>query len=1026
MTIAEYFIKNRVISWLITAIFAFGGLAAYLDLGQLEDPAYTIKDAVVVTTYPGASSQQVEEEVTYKLEMAIQQLSYIDKITSISSAGLSQITVSMKKKYNAETLPQIWDELRRKVNDISPSLPPGAGQPLVNDDFGDVYGVLMAITGEGYSYKELNDYIDFIKREIEVVDGVGKVSLAGVQKEQVFVEISYKKLSALGIAPNTIYSLLNEQNLVSPAGSVRHGDEYIRIYSTGEFTNVSELENLIIAGAGSDKLVYLRDVAGIYRGYEEIPNNIYNFNGKQTIALGISFADGVNVVDIGQAVRQRMDELEYTKPLGIDVTYIYDQPSAVATSVKGFILNLIAAVVIVVVVLLFFMGIKSGVLIGLILALTVFGSFIFMKQMGIDLQRISLGALIIALGMLVDNAIVVVEGILIGVQKGRTKLQAAVEIVEQTKWPLLGATVIAVTAFAPIGLSDDSTGEFAGSLFWVLLISLMMSWFTAITLTPFFADLFFKEQKQKSEGDASSEDPYKGAVFTLYKKALDVCMRFKWMTIASMVLMLVLAVVGFGSVRQAFFPPATTPIFLVDVWLPQGSDIRYTHQVVSDMEQWVLAQPEVKQVTSSTGKGALRFMLTYTPEKSYPSYAQLLINTNTSEDLRPMMARLRESFAQSFPQALIKLRNLEIGPSPAGKIEARFTGSDPSVLRNLGEQAKQIFREEPSAANIRDDWRQRSKLIRPIFDESLARRAGISRSELDDTLNMSFSGRTVGLYRDGTDMLPIVVRLPDDERVDITNYESLQIWSPTLQQYIPIQQVAPEYQLVWEDPIIQRRDRKRTITVIADHDILGDETAAQVFSRVRSKVEAIALPKGYFLEWGGEYEASRDASTALFGSLPMGFLSMFLITVFLFNSFKKPLVIWCCVPLALIGITFGLLLLDAAFGFMALLGALSLVGMLLKNGIVLLDQINLELKSGIEPYKAVFISGVSRVRPVAMAAITTILGMLPLLGDAFFVDMAVTIMFGLGFATVLTLLVVPVLFMVFHGIKYRPLSELYT
>ncbi|GAA5214574.1 efflux RND transporter permease subunit [Corallincola platygyrae] len=1025
MTIAEYSIKNKVISWLLTLIFALGGMGAYLGLGQLEDPEYTIKDAVVVTAYPGASPQQVEEEVTYKLEMAIQQLSYVDEITSISTAGLSQITVTMQNKYDKHALPQIWDELRRKVGDIAPQLPPGAGTPLVNDDFGDVYGVMLAVTGEGYTYKELSNYVDFLKREIEVVPGVGKVSLAGVQDEQVFVEISYKKLSALGIAPDTIFNLLNAQNLVAPAGSVKHEDEYIRIHSTGEFTNVKELEDLIIAGAGSDKLVYLRDVATVYRGYEEIPSNIYNFNGQQAISIGISFASGVNVVDVGRAVKARMDELDYTKPLGMEVSYIYDQPGSVAVSVKGFILNLVAAVAIVVIVLLFFMGVKSGVLIGLILALTVFGSFIFMKQMAIDLQRISLGALIIALGMLVDNAIVVVEGILIGVQKGKTKLQAAVEIVEQTKWPLLGATVIAIVAFAPIGLSEDSTGEFAGSLFWVLMISLLMSWFTAITLTPFFADMFFKEAEPKAEGESEEEtDPYKGAVFTIYKKLLDTCMKFKWVTIGVLVVCLAVAIVGFGKVRQAFFPPATTPIFLVDVWLPQGSDIRYTHEIASEMEMWALEQDEVKQVTVTTGQGAQRFMLTYEPEKSYSAYAQILVNTNTSEELRPMMKKLREEFAVKYPQVMLKLRNLEIGPSPAGKIEARFIGADPEVLRSLGEQAKQILREDPVATNIRDDWRQRSKLIRPVFDESLARRAGVSRSDLDNTLNMSFAGRSVGLYRDGTDLLPIVARLPDEERVDITNYESLQIWSPTLQQYIPIQQVAPQYQLVWEDPIIQRKDRKRTLTVIADHDLLGHQTAAQVFERVRGPIEAIELPPGYYLEWGGEYEASTDASVAVFGSLPMGFLIMFLITVFLFNSFKKPLVIWCCVPLAIIGITFGLLALDAAFGFMALLGALSLVGMLLKNGIVLLDQINLELNSGVEPYKAVFMSGVSRVRPVSMAAITTILGMLPLLGDAFFVDMAVTIMFGLGFATVLTLLVVPVLFVVFHGYKYRPLNEL--
>ncbi|MBW8191736.1 efflux RND transporter permease subunit [Neiella marina] len=1022
MSIAEYFVKNRIISWLVTLILGLGGAAAFTGLGQLEDPEYTIKDAVVVTSYPGASPQQVEEEVTYKLELAITQLSYIDEITSISTAGLSQITVTMQNRYDKHDLPQIWDELRRKVGDVAAQLPPGASTPLVNDDFGDVFGMLLAFTGKGYSYKELNDYVDFVKRELEVIPGVGKINLAGVLSEQVFIEISYKKLSALGISPDTIYALLNQQNAVAPAGAFRHGDEYVRIYSTGEFMDVAELENLIIAGAGSDKLVYLRDVADVYRGYEEVPSNLYNFNNQQAITMGISFASGVNVVDVGKVVRDRMAELEYTKPLGMEIVPIYDQPGSVEVSVQGFILNLVAAVVIVVVVLLFFMGVKSGLLIGLILALTCIGSFIFMAQMAIDLQRISLGALIIALGMLVDNAIVVVEGILIGMQRGMSKVKAAAAIVKQTMWPLLGATVIAIVAFAPIGLSQDSTGEFAGSLFWVLLISLMMSWFTAISITPFFADLFFKEEKH--DPDAELEDPYKGIVFVMYKKLLDTAMRFKWATIGICIALLVTSLYGFTKVRQAFFPPATTPIFLADVWLPQGSDIRYTSEVVDEMEKWVLEQEEVKQVTTTIGAGAQRFMLTYEPEKTYPAYAQLLVNVNAPEQMHPMMKKLRDTFAEDFPQAQIKLRNLEIGPSPAGKIEARFTGPDPDVLRGLSEQAKQILRDDPVATNIRDDWRERSKLIRPVYDESLGRRAGVSRSDLDQTLEMSYSGATVGLYRDGTDLLPIVVRLPEDERADSASYDGLQVWSPVQSQYIPIQQIAPNYDLAWEDGVIQRIDRKRTLTVIADHDVLGIETAAQVFERVRPAIEAIPLPKGYSLEWGGEYEASNDASVAVFGSLPGGLLIMFLITIFLFNSVKQPLVIWCCVPMAVIGITFGLLLLDAAFGFMALLGALSLIGMLLKNGIVLLDQINLEIKEGKEPYQAVFDSGVSRVRPVSMAAITTVLGMIPLLGDAFFVDMAVTIMFGLGFATVLTLVVVPVLYVVFHGYKYRPLSSM--
>ncbi len=502
--VAAYFIRNKVISWMVSLIFLIGGVLAFFGLGRLEDPAFTIKDAMVVTSYPGATPQQVEEEVTYPIEKAIQQLTYVDEINSISSRGLSQITVTMKNNYGPDDLPQIWDELRRKVNDVKGSLPPGVNEPSVIDDFGDVYGVLFALTGEGYNYKELLDYVDYLRRELELVDGVSKVSVTGDQQEQVFIEISIKRISALGIAPSTIFNLLQTQNIVSNAGATRIGDEYIRIQPTGEFTDVSELGDLILTEGGAQGLIFLKDVAEIKRGFIEVPSNIITYNGDTALNVGISFASGVNVVEVGDRLYRRLAELKYQQPVGIEINEVYSQPKEVDKSVRGFVVSLGQAVAIVIVVLLFFMGLRSGLLIGLILLLTVLGTFIFMQYMAIDLQRISLGALVIALGMLVDNAIVVVEGILIGTQKGRTRLQAATDIVTQTKWPLLGATVIAVTAFAPIGLSEDSTGEYCGTLFSVLLISLMLSWFTAISLTPFFADLFFRGMKVK-EGEEGND-----------------------------------------------------------------------------------------------------------------------------------------------------------------------------------------------------------------------------------------------------------------------------------------------------------------------------------------------------------------------------------------------------------------------------------------------------------------------------------------------------------------------------------------
>ncbi|HCV04942.1 MAG TPA: MFS transporter, partial [Pseudoalteromonas sp.] len=617
MSFAALAIERKVVSWMFALFLLIGGTVAYFGLGQLEDPEFTLKKAMVITLYPGASPQQVEEEVTFPIENAIQQLPYVDYVTSISSPGKSQITVEMKSNYRKQDLRQIWDELRRKINDQAASMPSGVYPSKIMDDFGDVYGVMYAVTGDGYSYDELKDYVDYLKRELVLVDGVSKVTVGGEQQAQVMVEISTRKLAQLGISPNRIYQLLQTQNSVSNAGKVRVGDESIRLHPTGEFKDVKELENLLISKPGENELIYLGDVAKVFREYAEVPNNIIRYNQQQALLVGVSFSTGVNVVDVGANIDAHLASLEYQRPHGMEINSVYNQPAEVEKSVSGFIISLLEAVAIVIIVLLVFMGFKSGVLIGVILLLTVLGTFIFMKLFAIDLQRISLGALIIALGMLVDNAIVVTEGILINLKRGQTKLQAATNIVDQTKWPLLGATVIAITAFAPIGLSSDASGEFAGSLFWVLFISLLLSWITAITLTPFFADLMFKQATEKQPHH--DEDPYQGVIFNVYKGVLHAAMRYRKTTLLLMVIMLVSAVFGFKFIKQSFFPASNTPMFYVDYWHTQGADIHTTMDGVAKLEKFLQADPLVEEVTTTVGQGAPRFMLTYAPEKSYPA-----------------------------------------------------------------------------------------------------------------------------------------------------------------------------------------------------------------------------------------------------------------------------------------------------------------------------------------------------------------------------------------------------------------------
>ncbi|HCE1825570.1 TPA: multidrug efflux RND transporter permease subunit VmeV [Vibrio parahaemolyticus] len=1015
MNIAEYSIKNKVISWLFIVILAIGGVTSFLELGRLEDPAFTIKDAVIVATYPGATSKEVEEELTYPLEKEIRKLPYIDRITSTSSNGMSQIMVSMKMDYGPDELPQIWDEMRRKINDLQPTLPQGVQSLQIIDDFGDVYGVMLMLTGDDYDYVELKRYADHLRREIELVDGVGKVDIAGDQQEMLFVEISLDRLASLNLDMNVVSGLLNQQNNVVSAGEVMVNGESLVIRPSGTLNTVQALENLIIHGRDTGNLIRLKDVATITRSIQEKPGNMILFNGKKAINIGISFASGVNVVEVGERLNAELSSLESIKPAGLDMSYFYNQAQEVDDSVKAFVISLAEAVAIVIIVLLFTMGLRSGVIIGVVLLLTVFGTFILMNYNNIELHRISLGALIIALGMLVDNAIVVVEGILVGLKKGRTKVQAAVDIVKQTQWPLLGATVIAITAFAPIGLSQDATGEFMGSLFWVLCFSLFLSWVTAITLTPFLADLLLKEEEKDTNGE--DEDPYKGWLFVVFGALLKFSLRFRWMTVAAMVALLVGAVIAFGNVKQQFFPPSNTPMFYVDMWMPEGTDIRQTIKQAEKVESYIRQQDDIDFVSVSIGQGLQRFALTYQPEKSYEAYAQFQVRTTDRDNMFKLLHKLDDNLAKTFDEPTFQFKLMEFGPSPASKIEARITGPDPKVLRELAVQVEDILHTEPGARNIRHDWRERTKELVPVFNESKARRLGISKEDLSSTLQMAFGGSTFGVLRDGTHTLPIMMRLPETERVDFESLQNVKIWSPSLQTYIPVDQIIDGVELDWSEPLIQRRDRKRTLTVLADHDVLSDDTAASLFARVQPKVMALHIPEGYEITWGGEYESSKDAQEGLFGSLPMGYLLMFIITILLFNSIKKPLVIWFTVPLSIIGVAFGLLTTNMPFSFTAFLGLLSLSGMILKNGIVLLDQINLELESGKDPYLAIVDSAISRVRPVSMAALTTILGMIPLVFDAFFGSMAITIMAGLGFATVLTLIVVPVMFAILFRIK---------
>jgi multidrug efflux pump subunit AcrB len=1010
VNIAEFCLKQRTVTVVLTMALFVAGLVSYQRMSRLEDPEFTIKDALVITPYPGASAAEVEEEVTDRIEKAAQELGQVDKLESKSDRGLSTVTVSAKDKYDKTTLPQVWEQLRRKINDVQGKLPPGAGPSLVVDDYGDVYGVFFVLYGEDFSYAELKRIADLLRKELLLVKDVAKINAFGEQREAIYVELRQDRLTQLGIPSTAIYDELKERNVVRDSGHVRVGEEFITLSPTGEFSTLKDFENLLIRAG--DKQFYLKEVANIRRGYVDPSTEIVRYDGHPAIALGISTVSGGNVVAMGSALREKMKELAPQLPVGVEFGIISMQSEAVTKAIKGFTTSLLQAVAIVIVVLVFFMGLRSSLIIGAVLLVTIVGSFTFLIRMGVALERISLGALIIALGMLVDNAIVVVDGILIGLKRGEAAAQAAIRVVRQSAVPLLAATVIAVLAFAAIGTSQDSTGEFCRSLFQVILVSLLLSWVTAVTFTPLLGVWMLKLSKKTD----ASLDPFDTPFYRFYRRFLRICIRFRWFTVAVVAATFFLALFGFRFVEQSFFPPSTRPQFMIDVWLPQGTHIDETVKRVDQMEKDLLQRHGVTHVSSLIGKGGLRFLLTYTPEKQNPAYAQFLVDVENAGVINRLVQQVDRDWAQAYPDVLSYAFKFELGPGANGKIRARFIGDDPKVLRQLGDQTMVIIAEDPNARATKNDWRNQVKIFRPVISEEAASRAGIQRRDVAHTLREAFEGQSVGVFRESDLLLPIIARDSASKGEDAGRLMSLQIWSPAANKYIPLSQVVQRVEMVFEDEIIYRRDRKRTLTILTDP---VEGVASKLFNRLRPKIEAIPLPAGYKLQWGGEYEDSNRAKGALVSKLPVFLALMVLTTIALFNNLRQPLVIWLCVPLALIGVTLGLLVTKQPFGFMALLGLLSLIGMLIKNAIVLVDEINVQTAAGNDPLTALLNSGTNRLMPVAMAASTTALGMLPLIVDAFFVSMAVSIIFGLMCATVLTMVVLPVFYAILFRIPAR-------
>ncbi|UWR91314.1 efflux RND transporter permease subunit [Phaeobacter inhibens] len=1003
MDIARGSINRPLYTWIIMLAALFGGIWGFLNLGRLEDPAFTIKQAVVITQYPGASAEQVALEVSEPLESAIQKMGEVKQITSMNQPGLSRIDVEMQDTFDGSELPALWTKLRSEVEDAARDLPEGVSTPFVNDGFGDVFGVFYAVTAEGYTDAERHELATFLRRELLAVDGVADVEIAGLPEEAIFVEPKMAITVNQNIPINAVSNALATANSVRSAGQVDNGPVQTRVSAPEGSDSVTEIAGLTIGSQG--EVINIIDMADVHRGRVDDPSQIIRFDGVEAFTIGIAGLATENIVEVGQRVDARLAELDSQIPYGVELKPIYQQHVVVDQASNDFLVNLAMSVGIVVIVLAIFMGWRAAIVVGTTLLLTVVGTLMFMNFFSIEMERISLGALIIAMGMLVDNAIVVAEGMQISMARGRSSREAAHEAAAKTQIPLLGATVIGIMAFAGIGLSPDSTGEFMFSLFAVIGISLLLSWLLALTATPLLAHYFFKQ------GSGDDHDAYSGILFRTYSKILRLSLKLRWFVVPGLIAITVLCFIGFGQVKQQFFPNSNTPLFFVHYKLPQGSSITTTSEHMRVFEEWLADRNDVETVTTFVGQGATRFMLTYDSEDPTPSYGHLIIRATSLEAIPALQADL-EVFGQGrFPEGEFRTKRLVFGPGGGAPIEVRFAGPDPRVLRQLGEEAMlRLQRATPDILSVRQDWREQEITLKPIYATDRAQTAGVTREAIADALQFSTDGLRAGVFRERDRLIPIVLR-----RAEAGEYNLMDqlVFSEAAGKFVPLEQMVDGIDVVVENTLVHRRDRVPTLTVGAD--ISADLTAASVFSQVQDTIEEIQLPAGYTMEWGGEHENSADANASLGKQLPVTILIMVLISVLLFNAIRQPIIIWLLVPMSVNGVVIGLLGTGMPFTFTALLGLLSLSGMLIKNGIVLVEEIDLVRAEGRPLREAIVEASVSRLRPVMLAAVTTILGMAPLLTDAFFVSMAITIMGGLAFATVLTLVAAPVFYLIFFG-----------
>ena len=1009
MNIPQYSLDNPKVIYFLLAILLIGGVFSFGTLEKKEDAPFVIKQVAVVTRYPGATPQEVEQLITEPIERTIQSMRRIRKIKSESSYGLSKIDVELLATTPPDEIPQMWDELRRKVLDVQPSLPQGASPISVADDFGDVFGIYYAITADqGFDYHELRKWANFLKTELITIEGVQKISLSGEQTEVVNVFISSSKLANLGIDLNTVAQTLKAQNVLVNTGEKVTGDLQMKVIADGTYKSLDDIRNLLMASSTGQQ-VRFGDFARVEKGFNEPPANLMRVNGKPAIGFGVSTARGEDVALAGKMVRERMEILKPQIPAGIEIESLYPEDVIATQANQGFIINLIESIGIVIIIILLAMGSRAGFLIGSSLIFSIGGSLLIMQLMGTGLNRTSLAGFIIAMGMLVDNAIVVTDNAQIGIQRGLSRRKALIDGAVIPQWGLLGATLIAIFSFLPLYLAPSSVAEIVKPLFVVLAISLGLSWVLALTQTTTFGNFMLKE----GTGTAGS-DPYDKPIYHKFENVLKGLIRRKFMTVLVVIGLFVGSLVVMGLMPSNFIPNLDKPYFRVDIFFPDGYTIRNTEKNVIEIEKFLMEQPDVKKVSVTIGQSPLRYYLASASFGPKPNYANVLIELNSDDSTKIYEERFDTYLRKNYPDSWIRSTLFNLAPAVETSIEIGFIGENIDTLESLTARAKKLMRDIPEVTDVRSSWGNKVPVWIPDYSQEKGQRLGITRQSMASSIKLATNGLAMGEYREGDIFMPILIKEENIDRFNLSNLNTLPVFNAK-GKTVPLEQVIVSSEVDFTYNTIKRYNRQR-VMMAQCVPVRGQNTAAAA-NKVFAAMEQIQIPEGYKMKIFGEAEISAETNAALAANMPLTFLLMFLVLLFLFRSYRKPVMIMLMVPLIFIGVVFGLVSTGKTLDFFAILGVLGLVGMNIKNAIVLVDQIGIEIESGLAPLEAVVQATKSRIIPVTMASGTTILGMLPLLFDAMFGGMAAAIMGGLLVATLLTIFVLPVTYSLFFKIS---------